>query len=69
MDLYEFENATGSTPAAYSSDATANANSTNRTAVSEQASLNDEVQQALGSLGSWWGGFRKQVSIVVVSWV
>ena len=27
----------------------------------QQPTLDEEVNQVIGQLGSWWGGFRKQV--------
>ncbi|KIM27654.1 hypothetical protein M408DRAFT_24314, partial [Serendipita vermifera MAFF 305830] len=67
MDLYEFENATGSRPEAHSNDATTGTSSGANANAAIQPSLNDEVQQAIGVLGSWWGGFRKQSTVVLSS--
>lgn len=34
---------------------------------SEQPSLNEEVNQMIGQLGRFWGGFRKQVPLLIHS--
>lgn len=31
-----------------------------------EKSLNDEVSQVMGQLGSWWGGFKRQVRDMLV---
>jgi hypothetical protein len=68
MDIYDFDDAApsptpGTTGAARSSSDITRADKATTSSALEQPSLNEEVQQALGSLGSWWGGFRKQVSV------
>jgi len=37
------------------------ARATTPTPTQQQPTLDEEVNQVIGQLGSWWGGFRKQV--------
>jgi len=63
MDIYDFgEGGHTTSPPASSGNVPAATAGIDSQPATRQPSLNEEVQQALGSLGSWWGGFRKQVS-------
>lgn len=66
LDLYDLGAATLSDDKPDQNAASASGSSsteqTASTSASPQPSLNEEVNQVIGQLGRFWGGFRKQVS-------
>lgn len=71
LDLYEFEINKPPTPAPpveepSEGNATSSSAATSAAAASEPT-LNEEVNQALGQLGRFWGGFRASVSLISIS--
>jgi hypothetical protein len=65
LDIYDFDDTVRqgtSTPTKATDDNKDGPSTSGPSTATTQPSLNEEVQQALGVLGSFWGGFRKQVS-------
>lgn len=72
LDLYEYDGTLGSRTPQERSLTPSNTDDTQSTSTttaspttSAQPTLNDEVTQVIGQLGRFWGGFRKQVGIML----
>ena len=71
FDLFDYTLTKPATPAPPASadqaaeGAAAGSSSANALTTTEP-SLNDEINQAVGSLGRFWGGFRAQVSAILI---
>lgn len=67
LDLYEFEINKPPTPVPASEKPTddSSGSTSATTAPASEPSLNEEVNQAIGQLGRFWGGFRASVSISI----
>jgi hypothetical protein len=61
IDLYEYDGTVG-TKTPQSGSQSPSKNEENKGSKDSEPSLNDEVNQVIGQLGRFWGGFRKQVS-------
>lgn len=65
LDLYEFDLNKPPTPVP-PIDGSVASGSRSISPPTHEPTLNEEVTQALGQLGRFWGGFRRQVRITVL---